>query len=818
MTVRLLCSVLCTFLFYSNATAQRANYEPYFVPYQATSGTLFNASRSQSTLYSHLVHIKSAPSMQIEFGPTHLPDGTMLRLTSLKDGATQHLNATTFDQWQGNSAWFNGSSVLVELIAEPKTNPAQVTIKGATLLRVLGDERSICDGIDDREPSNELRDARAIPSFCSAWIIDDPNHTLLTAGHCCDGGASIAGIATIEFNVPQSDSSGNPQHPDPSDQYPSDPESLQGDLTGLGNDWAYFGCFPNSETGLTPFEAQQDFYVLASQAPSGSAQGISITGYGSTDGSVPNQLNLAQKVHSGPYVGVSGTTIMYRVDTSGGNSGSAVLNLDTNESIGIHTNAGCGDNGAGANHGCAINNSGLQFALANPQGVCIPNIMNFDFSDALPLDVDPTIPTTISFSVIAGGETPIPNSVKVVLNVNGIEEIINAAFLGGEQYEVTLPGFDCGDDVRYYFEARGDGGTILSDPEDAPTDQHPIIVGTVTDEIILTESFDTGYPSDWSTSGLWTMTFFCAPANECDEPPYAYFGNAANCNYNENNDPVSGSVMTPVISVAGTEGSIILSFCNALQTEFVDGGGFDLAELYVNGALVEQVENSLSWEVAEYDITDFVNDTVQVEWRFDSIDGQNNDFRGWHIDGINIIARTVECVMPDPTGACCVEDVCSILTQADCSGTNGAYLGNDSACDNDPCAFTGACCVDTSCSLLTLADCDALGGTYHGDNAPCTSTLCDPTGACCQGTTCNVLSEADCDAALGTYQGDESTCDAGLCSCPTDLNGDFVVDVSDLLLVIDAWGSNSGNADINGDGIVDVGDLLEIVGNWGPCV
>jgi len=34
--------------------------------------------------------------------------------------------------------------------------------------------------------------------------------------------------------------------------------------------------------------------------------------------------------------------------------------------------------------------------------------------------------------------------------------------------------------------------------------------------------------------------------------------------------------------------------------------------------------------------------------------------------------------------------------------------------------------------------------------------------------------------------------------------------------VIDQWGG-SGSADINGDGIVDVSDLLALVGNWGPC-
>jgi hypothetical protein len=52
--------------------------------------------------------------------------------------------------------------------------------------------------------------------------------------------------------------------------------------------------------------------------------------------------------------------------------------------------------------------------------------------------------------------------------------------------------------------------------------------------------------------------------------------------------------------------------------------------------------------------------------------------------------------------------------------------------------------------------------------------------------------------------------------CP-DITGDGDVNVSDLLAVIDQWGSSGPSADVNGDGIVNVTDLLEIVGNWGPC-
>jgi hypothetical protein len=53
-------------------------------------------------------------------------------------------------------------------------------------------------------------------------------------------------------------------------------------------------------------------------------------------------------------------------------------------------------------------------------------------------------------------------------------------------------------------------------------------------------------------------------------------------------------------------------------------------------------------------------------------------------------------------------------------------------------------------------------------------------------------------------------------SCPADLNGDGVVDVVDLLLLLGNWG-NPGTGDINGDGTVNVEDLLLLLAAWGPC-
>ena len=59
-------------------------------------------------------------------------------------------------------------------------------------------------------------------------------------------------------------------------------------------------------------------------------------------------------------------------------------------------------------------------------------------------------------------------------------------------------------------------------------------------------------------------------------------------------------------------------------------------------------------------------------------------------------------------------------------------------------------------------------------------------------------------------------------SCPDchgDINGDDQVGVTDLLIVIDQWGTCDGDcsADFNGDGQVGVNDLLIVLDAWGPC-
>jgi hypothetical protein len=51
--------------------------------------------------------------------------------------------------------------------------------------------------------------------------------------------------------------------------------------------------------------------------------------------------------------------------------------------------------------------------------------------------------------------------------------------------------------------------------------------------------------------------------------------------------------------------------------------------------------------------------------------------------------------------------------------------------------------------------------------------------------------------------------------CVGDVNGNGVVDVSDLLYLVSVWGSDDPQGDVNDDGIVNINDLLDVMADWG---
>jgi hypothetical protein len=59
--------------------------------------------------------------------------------------------------------------------------------------------------------------------------------------------------------------------------------------------------------------------------------------------------------------------------------------------------------------------------------------------------------------------------------------------------------------------------------------------------------------------------------------------------------------------------------------------------------------------------------------------------------------------------------------------------------------------------------------------------------------------------------------------CLGDFNGDGVVDLADIVMMLPAWNTTVGDAlydplyDLDADGDIDLADIMTVVSNWGPC-
>ena len=655
------------------------------------SGVVRNTSPDTSILFQHVVSSPNATSMQIHFGRTKLSPGSTLRMTSLADGAVQHHSDTTLRQWQYASAWFNGRVVLVELIAKPGTAASHVSIDSVFRMGNTTGDRSICFSVDDRELSDDARAGRLAPIGCSAWLIDDATHSFLSAGHCLDNSSVVE---TMEFNVPLSNADGSWNHPGPEDQYPVDLTSVQFTDAGIGNDWAYFGCFESTETGLTAYQTQGDSYVLADAAPAVDGRDITIIGYGTVSSPVSPTWYGVQKTHTGPYMYLSGTAIGYQTDTTGGNSGSGVLDEVTGKAIGIHTHAGCDANG-NWNHGTDIAHPDLQYALDHPLGVCIPSLLEFHFPTSLPEATPPGQSIELIFGVIEGDGVPDPSSITIYVDIDDIISMLPALPLGDDLYSVTIPPLMCGQQVSFYISAFTESGAEATYPINAPETQFALLVGSLEESIILDESFASGLPAEWSATGLWhSSNGNCAPAGTCSDNSVMYFGQESGCDYDSGNQE-TGTLTAPAIALADVGGDITLRFCTYLETE--DTAGWDVASVLANGVTMAELGVTSGWTEYEIDLTGVTGDTLTISFAFDTGDEQFNDYTGWLIDNVQVAANTIDCTdVPacpadfDGNGEIDTNDLLALIADWDAANSPADIDGDGVVGTNDLLALIAA--------------------------------------------------------------------------------------------------------------------------------
>jgi hypothetical protein len=472
----------------------------------------------------------------------------------------------------------------------------------------------------------------------------------------------------VEFNVPLSTATGSIVHPGPDDQYAIDASSVltNGGL-GVGDDWGYYGVFPNSNTGLTPFQAQGGRFTLTTPPPFNGSHQIRITGYGTR--STPAQWNQVQETHLGPWVTFTGTTVQYATDTTGGNSGSPVIHEPTGNAIGIHTHGGCSSSG-GQNSGTGANHSGLQGGLALPAGICAAGIAPVG---APPTQLQPGVPTQVTVQVTG---SIVAGTVQLHYRYNGGSFTAQQMTAGaGNTYSGTLPAAQCGDSPQFYFSVQHTTCGTLTNPVNAPTAFFSASVSGMIDVAMFSDNFqtNTGWTTsiNGATSGAWDRG---VPVND---PAWAYDpiadgDGSGQCYLTQNaagNTDVDGGSVTlisPALDLAG--GSCALRYRYYLNLTVVDGADRLLVEVSSNGlagpwvvVATHTANNGTAWTSNDVDAGELasagVSFTSDVRVRFTANDSGGSSIVEAGVDGFAV-----------------VRSVCSLFQNYCTSGSLGSVI------------------------------------------------------------------------------------------------------------------------------------------------
>ena len=468
------------------------------------SGVVSNIGSVPSVVFSTIVASDDASWIQVSFDEAKLGgsrangNATLVRMTSLTDGAVQTLDSTTIEQWHMHSAFFNGDAVLVEVIAFPGTGPNRLRIRGGIAGEPLASQRSICGGVDDRVPITDQRVARALPSVsCSAFMINDCHHCFVSNSNC----SSLT--HWLQFNVPLSTPSGTAVNPPPEDQYAVDTTSKQGGFTG--GPWLYFAVYPNADTGLTPDEAYGvGFDIGAVPAPSAT---LRVSGYGTAVAPVSPTWNRVLRSSTGPLDAVTGSILEFSVDTSPGNLGSVIIDESTGLAVGLSagpTSGGDCDLGA-SNFGTGLDNPDFQAALANPLGRCLSPGPDFAYPDGVPTEIAPEGGEPFHIQVIpAGGVVPVTGTGLVHYSIDDGETWSTFALADdGTDFSGEFPALPCAADVLYYFSVEADNGERYTAPPRGPGPDQFVAVATYGLEDIA--NFDFEQAVGWSVVNAPTL-------------------------------------------------------------------------------------------------------------------------------------------------------------------------------------------------------------------------------------------------------------------------------------------------------------------------
>jgi hypothetical protein len=272
------------------------------------------------------VTVENVAWMRAYFHTMSLPEGSEIHLTSMTDGETQVLGRRDASMWSNTSAYFNGDTVLIEVVAGARTMGTHVILKtvGVQAPEPVG-VPGLCGIVDsdDRKLSSKLFTARVnMGFFCTATVYCETGAGMVTAGHCFANDTPDV----VQFNVPPSigtSTSCSTQAPAVQHQFPITHKRWSVVSGGAEDDWGVCRVGTNSE-GFTPYQ-KYGKYCEISSTRAAVTDPVELFGYGADETCVRKHV---QQQSEGEITARDLTALKYESSTDGrsGTSGSALLN------------------------------------------------------------------------------------------------------------------------------------------------------------------------------------------------------------------------------------------------------------------------------------------------------------------------------------------------------------------------------------------------------------------------------------------------------------------------------------------------------------
>lgn len=131
-----------------------------------------------------------------------------------------------------------------------------------------------------------------------------------------------------------------------------------------------------------------------------------------------------------------------------------------------------------------------------------PPNLTFAFPNGLPAAIDPGGGTAVRVDVVPLLGQPRPGSGRLhVESANGAQTLAMSE-IAPHMYRAELPGFACGDSVRFWFSAADTNGQVWTSASNTvPTAFQVVLVGSDTFEV--PSGWVGGQPGDTATTGIW---------------------------------------------------------------------------------------------------------------------------------------------------------------------------------------------------------------------------------------------------------------------------------------------------------------------------